>query len=262
VAEKVLPLPHRRGIDLARVVPSGRSLAIGAALVLATAGLYALARETSMFAVRYVEVHGATTAVATQVRRALAGYDGRSLVALDPDAMTERLNGLPTVLRSSVDRAFPHTLRVRVVPELPVAVLRRGTGSWLVSAGGRVIGSTARGAHRVLPRIWLSARAHIEVGARLDDEPAGVAARSLALFLTNRFPGAVAFVRAQAPQVSIGLRDGLEIRLGGPVDVSVKIAVARSILPMLAAPDAGGPDYLDVSAPERPVVGRNPQPSA
>ena len=30
---------------------------------------------------------------------------------------------------------------------------------------------------------------------------------------------------------------------------------------MLALPGAGGPDYLDITVPERPVAGRNPQPS-
>jgi len=29
----------------------------------------------------------------------------------------------------------------------------------------------------------------------------------------------------------------------------------------LAFPAAGGPDYLDITVPERPVAGRNPQPS-
>ena len=54
---------------------------------------------------------------------------------------------------------------------------------------------------------------------------------------------------------------GLEILLGAPVDLRLKIAIARGILPTLALPRAGGPDYLDITVPERPVAGRNPQPS-
>ena len=42
---------------------------------------------------------------------------------------------------------------------------------------------------------------------------------------------------------------------------AAKIAIARGILPLLALPAHGGPDYLDVTVPERPVAGRNPQPS-
>jgi hypothetical protein len=41
----------------------------------------------------------------------------------------------------------------------------------------------------------------------------------------------------------------------------LKIAIARGILPALALPGRGGPDYLDITVPERPVAGRNPRPS-
>ena len=36
--------------------------------------------------------------------------------------------------------------------------------------------------------------------------------------------------------------------------------MARTKLDLLALPAAGGPDYLDLAVPERPVAGRNPQP--
>ena len=59
--------------------------------------------------------------------------------------------------------------------------------------------------------------------------------------------------------VALPLRGGLEILLGAPVDLRLKIAIARGILPTLALPRAGGPDDLDITVPERPVAGRNPQ---
>ena len=68
-------------------------------------------------------------------------------------------------------------------------------------------------------------------------------------------------MRALDGQITLGLRGGLEIQLGAPLDLPLKVAVARGILPLLALPRAGGPDYLDVTVPERPIVGRNPQPS-
>ena len=69
------------------------------------------------------------------------------------------------------------------------------------------------------------------------------------------------FVRALDGQITLGLRGGLEIELGPPVDLRLKIAIARGILPLLALSGQGGPDYLDLTVPERPVAGRNPQPS-
>lgn len=245
-----------------RFVPSGRSLATAAAVALIAAGLYGLARGSSMFAVTAIDVQGASPALAAQIVTELHSYEDRSLVVVDGAAVAERIDGLPAVRSSVVDRAFPHTLRIRVVPELAVAVLRRGASSWLVSARGRVIGRIALGTQRTLPRIWLPPRTEIEVGALLADEPGGLAARSLVALVGSGFTNQIAFVRALDGQITLGLRGGLEIRLGAPVDLRLKIAIAHGILPTLALPAAGGPDYLDMTVPERPVAGRNPQPSA
>ena len=55
-------------------------------------------------------------------------------------AMSDRqLESLSTVRSVRMDRAFPHTLRITVVPERPLAVVRRGQDAWLVSEQGRVI---------------------------------------------------------------------------------------------------------------------------
>jgi cell division septal protein FtsQ len=262
VGEKVVPLPRQRGAELVlRLLPSGRSLLVGVALAAIGGGLYGLARETSMFAVRAIEVEGASPALAAQVRATLDMYVGRSLVRVDGAAVEQRVDGLAAVRTSTVDRSFPHALRVRVVPELPVAVLRRGADAWLVSARGRVIGTIVRNTHRTLPRIWLPSRTELEVGALLSDEPGGLAARSLAAFVGSGLTDRIAFVRAVDGQITLGLRSGLEVRLGAPVDLRLKIAIARGILPMLAVPAAGGATYLDLAVPERPVAGRNPQPS-
>jgi cell division septal protein FtsQ len=261
VAEKVLSLPRRRRVDVLRLAPSGRSLLVGIALLLVAGGLYSLARGTSMFAVDAIRVEGAQPALAAEVRSELRRYDGRSLVGVDTGAVEQRVAGLPAVRSASVDRAFPHTLRVRVVPELPVAVLRRGADSFLVSARGRVIAPIERGAHGELPRIWLPTTTDIELGSFLGGQDGGLAARSLAAFVGSGFPGRVTFVRALDGQITLGLRGGLEIRLGAPVDLRLKIAIAHGIVPALALPSAGGPDYLDIAVPERPVAGRNPQPA-
>jgi len=260
VGEKVLELPRGRASDVLRFAPSGRSLLVGFAVVLVSVGLYGLARETSLFAVSALRVTGADATVTAQVQSVLAGYDGRSLVAVDAAAVEQRVESLPTVREATVDRAFPHTLRVSVVPELAVAVLRRGAESWLVSARGRVIAPVGLGGLRALPRIWLPQTTQIAVGSFLGDDPGGLAARSLSALVGSGFPRRISFVRALDGQITLGLRGGLEIRLGVPLELPLKIAIAREILPGLALPSRGGPDYLDLDVPERPVAGRNPQP--
>jgi cell division protein FtsQ len=261
VAEKVLTLPRKRGFDVLRFVPSGRSFLFGLAAVTIALGLYGLARETSLFAVRAIVVEGASAAVAADVRTALQSYEGRSLVAVDAGAVEQRADALPSVRGAVVDRAFPHTLRIRVVPEVPVAVLRRGSDSWLVSARGRVIRAIERGSLPKLPRIWLPSSTELQAGAFLADAPGALAARSLSALVGSGFPDRISFVRALNGEITLGLRGGLEIQLGPPMDLRLKVAIARGILPLLALPGKGGPDYLDLTVPERPVAGRNPKPS-
>jgi cell division septal protein FtsQ len=261
MVDKVLQLPRHPRVDPLRFVPSVRSLAVGCVLVLIGAGLYGLARETSMFAVGAVRVAGAAPAVTADVERALQRYDGKSLVALSAADVEQHVDALPTVRSSTVDRAFPHMLSVRVVPELPVAVLRRGRDAFLVSARGRVIAPVAPTTHRALPRIWAPRTTAVELGAILDAADGGFAARSLAALVGSGLMGRVSFVRALEGQVIFQLHSGLELQLGTPVELRLKLAIARAVLPTLASPAKGGPDYLDLAVPERPVAGRNPQPA-
>jgi cell division protein FtsQ len=255
--QDVLSFPGRAHA-VQRVLPSARSLAVAAALVAVAASMYAIARETPMFAVRTVEVHGAPPAVAEQVRVALGQFSGTNLLALDGAAVIRSLEDLPTVVAAEYDRDFPHTLRVRIVPESPVAVLRRGAGAWLASARGRVIGTVERSRHRTLPRIWLPARTELAVGGFLAGD-AAASARALQAFVATRFAHRVLWARVAERQLTLGLRSGLELELGAPTALGLKIAVARTILPTLAPPSVGGPNYLDVSVPERPVAGTKAQ---
>src|SRR5581483_7378402 len=136
-----------------RFAPSRRSLAVGLGLVALAVGGYAALRASSAFAVTHIEVTGARPAVRAQVRQAAAFLRGTSLLALDAGALERRVEALPTVVSVRYDRAFPHTLRIAVVPERPTAVVHRGRELWLVSARGRVITHLRRGAEAGLPRI-------------------------------------------------------------------------------------------------------------
>ena len=249
----VVPFPQRsrlRRSDLAHIAPSGRSLAIGAGLVVAAALLYVGARETSVFAVRDVEIRGASPELAGEVRDALGPLRGTSLLALGGNDVSRRLATLPGVESATYDRAFPHTLTVLVVPEQPVAVLRRGAGSWLVSARGLILRSVPHGGLAALPRIWLAAGDDLPPGATLAPDSGARAAGALAVAAREGFRGRIQSVTAAGAALSFKLRSGLELRLGTADDLALKFAIAARIVP-LAGPDAS---YLDVSVPSRPVV--------
>jgi hypothetical protein len=55
-------------------------------------------------------------------------------------------------------------------------------------------------------------------------------------------------------QLTFVLASGLERRFGDASRLAAKVAAAQALLPRV-----GGAAYLDVSAPERPVAGTNPQ---
>ena len=254
----VIPLQGGPGrAALVRLLPSGRSLFIGFAIVFGAAGLYVIARVTPMFALQRIEVEGAPPAVARRVKAALEPLDGTSLLVLSGAEIDRRLSALTFVASASYDRNFPHTLRVTVKPEHPVALLRNGPDAWIVAASGRVLSAAEPHAVHSLPRVWITSSPP-RVGDSLADPLGRRAVRALALARSAHLRGRVRTVRADDHELTFLLSSGLELRLGDLRAVRLKLAVASRILPGLLT--QGGYAYLDVSVPERPVAGLNSQP--
>jgi cell division protein FtsQ len=254
-AVAVLPqAASRRGLDLRKAVPSGRATVMTLIVVALAAGVYLLARESSLFALDRIDVRGAPSAVAGQVRAALASYRGSSLVTLDGAVIERRLAALPVVATARYDRDFPHTLRVFVTPERAVAVLRRGWESWLVSARARVISGLRPGERSDLPRIWLQRRVSVTPGGTLGGDAARAVTAAAPLWhslLRHR----VATVRVGPRSLTLVLRSGLELRLGDTTNLPLKLAVGARI----AESAAHATGYADLTVPDRPVAKLNPK---
>lgn len=242
---------------LRRFLPSLRSLLAGVALVVVAIGGYALLRTTSAFAIRHIVVRGASPKVAAEVRQALAPFRGRSLLGLNASELARRVDALPSVASVGYDRNFPHTLRLTVVSEQQVAVLHRGTETWLLSARGRVITKIPTGTRPGLARIWVPRKTRVEIGETLLSQPALVSVRAVAI--GTLFPIHIATASLTHGELTFRLRSGLQLYLGEPNDVRLKLAIVRRALHQLPA----GTTYLDVSLPGRPVAGTaNPQVSS
>ena len=239
-------------VPLARLLPSGRSLLVGFALIGLVVGGYIAARGTSMFAVRQIEITGARPSVVERVDAALAPIDGTSLVSLDAATIDRRLRALPDVSLVSYDRAFPHTAKIVVSAERPVAVLRKGAQAWLVTERGRVIEQLDDPSGWSLPRIWIADAAVPGNGDLLDVEEGLAPARLLGRVLSTdeRFFERVAEARVLEGEYVLVLRAKTEVRLGAADDLPLQLAVADRVLD-LAGPEA---EYVDVSVPERAVV--------
>jgi len=201
--------------------------------------------------VRSIEIRGGDPGLQAQVRKALAGELGVSLLKVDSAGLDRRIAPLPGVRSFTYDRAFPNTLRLVVRPEEPVLVLRRAADAYLVAASGRVIRPLARPRLSHLPRLWVTRRVDVRVGGTLPRALA-TAATTLAPLRSAPLPGGIRTVRA-GKELTLVLGGGLELRLGDRGDLKLKLTIARRILRATAAATAGA-GYLDVSVPERPVL--------
>jgi cell division septal protein FtsQ len=237
-------------------LPSGRSLAVGFALLASALLLYIGARQTAVFSVRSVEVETEPSGHARLVGQALAPLSGTSLLAVDEAVIARRLQSLPHVHLLDYDRSFPNTLQVRVSVERPVAVLRRADENWLVSGHGRVLRKLERRLRRPLPVVWLPRAFEPEIGAilRVGEPARAVAALAEAKAAEPRFVRRIWYVKGGESGLVIVLRDRLELRLGSADELGLKLQAAQRVLAALRA--SGSPaSYIDVSVPERPVAG-------
>jgi cell division protein FtsQ len=248
----VVPFPRTTPgdrLELGLLVPSGRTLLVAFGVLAGILLAILAARETPLFGIRSIEVSGADSRVTRQVQRALDGRAGESLFGVDLEAAELEVAALPTVAAVSFDRAYPHTLRVTVVPERPVAMVRQGADSFVVSDRGRVVATAERTEQPELARIWVAKDVRLDTGGYVEGE-LRTAVGAVAPLAGIRFPGRVVSV-ATTDELTLRLASGLELRMGDMRDVDLKLAVAGRVLPLLPQ----GTGYLDVSVPHRPVAG-------
>jgi cell division septal protein FtsQ len=254
VPRLVLGLPRLPALTFRRPsVSSRRALAVVGGLVAASSVAYAAARETSLFAVRTIEVSGAPPEVAGEIRAALQDLRGESLVAIDPDDVRALLLELPSVRLAFVDRSFPHRLVITVTPERPLALLRAGSEGWVVSADGRVLREVESRALSGLPRIRLASGRSLRPGERVGDPPVALALRLLRA-MPSGFPVRVLSAEAREGEVSLVVEGWVRIRLGRPVDLAAKLAAAAAVLRTIPPEERAVLGYLDASVAERVVA--------
>ena len=158
---------------------------------------------------------------------------GTSLVSLDGDAVVRRLEALPSVQSVTYDRAFPHTLRLVVVPEKPVAVVNQASNLWIVSVRGRVIGGTSAAEAPDLPRVRYLPDAPLTAGQFVADDATKTILAALSE-APKRMPLPIHSARLEDGELTLVLAGEGETRplllLGEPVDVGTKLRVAALVL--------------------------------
>ncbi len=232
-----------------------RQLALVGVAAASAAGGYVALRATSAFSVDRITVSGAgDPAVADDVRAATAAaIAGRGLLAVDPATVARSLALLPAVTAVRVDRAFPHELRIAVVPEVPAATVTTAAGRVVIAVSGRVIGpATSMTRLPALDAVGATLPgAGGDVGAMLGDQLVLAAA-------LLRYPRLHATGVGETEDGLVArLGGGTEVRLGDAASLVAKLGLAVEILQGRPTRVDGTPEptrYVDVSVPEHPVV--------
>jgi cell division protein FtsQ len=257
-------VPAERRTRPARPRPASRTrirlAALGTGVIAvvalgATVGYHEL-RDSSLFDVHDVVVSGADRQVTGQVDQSVqTSIGGRSLLALDRGAIVRALEQLPTVREARIDRDFPSTLRVTVVPERAVAIAVSGHDRALVSGDGRVILTIGRRSAPPggYPRVGIDKHGIPAAGGHLRDR----AVLDELAALPAKIGSSVAWVRSDPRRGPfLELRwPHLPIYLGDTAQMTRKLTAARDLLlkyPTIA--DRRALEYIDVSNPEAPSV--------
>jgi cell division protein FtsQ len=233
--------------------------ALACALVAGAAGLgYVWLKGSGMFTLHSVAVRGGTESDRVAARDAVArAAAGRSLLSLSPAQVAKAIEQVPTIRVASVDRDFPHTLRIRIVPERAVA-LAVSTGHYrsLVAASGRVLRVfDTNEALPSLPRIWPKANERPVPGGSMHSPGIQAALEALAS-RPEGFRAKIANVKVEPERgIVMRLRGGLDIVIGPPLQLDQKLRAAAWVLRHYPTRDERAQlIYADVSAPDRPAV--------
>ena len=220
---------------------------------------YLWLKGSSVFVLRSVAVRGGTESERMAVRDAVArAAAGRSLLALSPSRRRRRDRAVPTIRLASVDRDFPHTLRIHIVPERAVA-LAVGRGRTTAASSPRAAACCASSARSeaspALPRIWPLDERPVPGGTIHAAADAGRARCARGAAARFRRPG-----RQREDRAGARNRHAPERRprhRARPAARSCRRSCARRpgcCVTTRRAPIARQLVYADVSAPDRPAV--------
>jgi cell division protein FtsQ len=205
-------------------------------------------RHSSFVSVDHVRISGVQGPDAHAIEAALTDA-ARHMSTLDVRAGALRAAVAPfrVVREVQVTVGFPHSLRIRVIEQLPVATLVVGAARTAVAADGVVLGPALLSAS--LPVLQGAAQPAPGQRVRAGSELAaltvlGAAPAPLAKLLVHAFTG---------PRgLTLTMRGGLLAYFG---DGSRPHAKWLSLARVLADPNSVGASYVDVRVPERPAAG-------
>jgi cell division protein FtsQ len=240
------PLPRR---------PPARAVVACAGALALLAGGWLWLRDSSLVAVRQVDVTGLSGSEAPRVRAALQ-VAARDMTTLHvrPGQLQTAVEPFPAIRSVEAHADFPHRLRLVVHEHVAVGALVAGSDRVAVAADGTLLRGTPSAG---LPTVAVGSA---PAGDTVSDRGAQ---RAIALLAA-----APAALRAKVQRVYAGprgltapLADGPVLYFGGADRLRAKWVAATRVL---ADRSSAGATYLDLRLPERPAAGglQAPEPQA
>ncbi|MEA2386053.1 MAG: cell division protein FtsQ [Thermoleophilaceae bacterium] len=208
-------------------------------------------RDSSLVAVKDVDVSGLTTKDGPRIRAMLESVAGEmTTLHIRVDALEDAARQFPVIAAIEVERDFPHRLRIAVTERRPAGLVSVDGVPLPVASDGTVLRGLSPPAGLPLLRMDKPAS-----DGRVTDP------RTLrALVVTGAAPGPLPqrierVSEGPARGIVVQLEDGPEVIFGDAHQAAAKWAAAARVL---ADPEAAGASYVDVRLPERPVAGGLP----
>jgi len=226
------------------VAPRTLLMGIAAALAIVTGWMWL--RDSSLVAVKQVDIVGASGEQNAAVRAAVrnAASDMTTL-HVRRDAMRSALAPYPIVKDVQLRADFPHRLKVTVIAHEPVAVIVVDSSKLPVAADGTLLRGAVANGVPVLPL------RHPPAGSRIEDRNT----RGLVALLAAAPPA----LRGQVGKVFLGprgltarLKAGSALYFGDGARLHAKWAAATAVL---ADATSKGATSIDLRVPERPAAG-------
>lgn len=227
--------------------PAPRAVAALVALVVLLVGGWLWLRQASLVAVKRVSVAGASGPDAAHIRSALISA-ARDMTTLDVQMghLRTAVSPYPVVKALHVSTQVPHGMRIRVIEQVPVAMVQVDGRRTPVAGDGTLLHDVTVGSP--LPSISLSVA------------PGGTGLTGIALSEVRMLAAApsqlLTKVQLASSDATHGLvaqlRNGPRLYFGGADELAAKWDAVTEVL---ASPRSAGADYVDVTAPGRPAAG-------
>jgi cell division protein FtsQ len=213
-------------------------LAVVLVLAVVAAGVYAV-WFSSWLAVETIEVSGAQTVDASDIRARSGIEVGDPLVRVDLATAERRISALAVVRSVSVTRQWPHGVLVSIQERVPIAVVEIGTQLRGMDAEGVVFRDYKKappGLPRVETSIGTTSQALREAAKVISALPADLTLQVDHVQVTT------------IDQISLVLKDGRVVIWGSAEDSETKAEVLATLLATVQA------QTYDVSVPSKPAT--------